>query len=143
MDKIPGIRPFYRSLLRRLVKKSQLFDQAFYLEHNQDVAQSGISPIKHYVLIGDRESRFPMPFSIRVITVRIPRVKPKKLIPSSITVISGDISVFRQVLGSIWIFISLTIKMLLDRIKILFCIIFNGAALKVARPHRTLTACTT
>ncbi len=59
---IPGIGSFYRLLLIRLVKKSQLFDEAFYVENNQDVAQSTISPIRHYILKGDREGRSPMPF---------------------------------------------------------------------------------
>lgn len=62
LQKIPGIRPFYRSTLVKLVKKCQLFDEAFYLENNLDVAQSTLSPVRHYILIGDRESRNPMPF---------------------------------------------------------------------------------
>ncbi len=45
-----------------LVPDNQLFDQAYYLEHNQDVAcWSSSDPYKHYLLHGGWEGRDPHP----------------------------------------------------------------------------------
>ena len=41
------------------IKKSRLFDEKFYLKENEDVKASGINPLKHYVLSGDKEWRSP------------------------------------------------------------------------------------
>lgn len=54
------MRAAYRTLVRRMVDKSGLFDADFYLELNNDVAESGVDPLKHYVNYGDREGRCPM-----------------------------------------------------------------------------------
>lgn len=37
---------------RKLLLQSGLFDSAFYLEHNPDVAQAGMDPAEHYLLAG-------------------------------------------------------------------------------------------
>lgn len=55
-----GLSSVYRSLLVRFIKRTGLFDRAFYLETNSDVACSAISPLRHYVAYGDREGRWPM-----------------------------------------------------------------------------------
>jgi GT2 family glycosyltransferase len=57
-----GLRGCYRALLMSLVKRTGLFDHAYYLETNSDVAQTGTSPLRHYVSYGDKEGRSPMPF---------------------------------------------------------------------------------
>lgn len=36
-----------------------VFDSKFYLENNQDVKDSGISPLKHYMKVGRNEGRKP------------------------------------------------------------------------------------
>ncbi len=40
-----------------LIRKSGLFDEAWYLEQNPDVAQAGIDPVRHYVVYGFFERR--------------------------------------------------------------------------------------
>lgn len=57
-----GGRRLFNSLLIHLLKQTDLFDRTFYLEHHQDVAQSGMLPLRHYVAYGDREGRSPMAF---------------------------------------------------------------------------------
>lgn len=42
-----------------LIANSDLFDKKYYLEHNKDVADSGIEPIAHYLLFGGFEGRKP------------------------------------------------------------------------------------
>ena len=54
--------PWSRTRLRRrlnLVKRSGLFDAAWYLGHYRDVASSGTDPLRHYVECGAREGRAP------------------------------------------------------------------------------------
>jgi glycosyltransferase involved in cell wall biosynthesis len=46
----------------RLIKKSKLFDQRFYLIDNPDVAASGVNPLLHYLTMGYLENRNPNPF---------------------------------------------------------------------------------
>jgi len=46
----------------RLIKKSELFDQRFYLVENPDVAASGMNPVWHYLKMGYLENRNPNPF---------------------------------------------------------------------------------
>lgn len=51
-----------RTRLRRrlqLVKRSGLFDAAWYLGHYSDVTKSGMDPLRHYVECGAREGRAP------------------------------------------------------------------------------------
>jgi hypothetical protein len=43
------------------IERSGLFDPAFYLQRNPDVAQSGLPPLLHYVLHGGIEGRQPHP----------------------------------------------------------------------------------
>jgi len=62
LGKLPGIEKLYLGLLDDLVDKTCLFDPAYYLEGNGDVAQSEMSALRHYVAYGDREGRLPMPF---------------------------------------------------------------------------------
>ncbi len=44
------------------IKETGLFDSAYYLTQNSDVAESGIDPILHYVMYGDQEGRKPTIF---------------------------------------------------------------------------------
>ena len=50
-----------RYLKRRmdLVNRSGLFDKDWYLAHNEDVANAGVDPLRHYVEYGAREGREP------------------------------------------------------------------------------------
>lgn len=41
------------------IKKTGLFDANYYLLENKDVAESGIDPLLHYVIYGDKEHRKP------------------------------------------------------------------------------------
>ena len=59
---LPMLGNVYRSLLIRLIQQSKLFDRVFYLERYTDTVNSGMSPLRHYVTIGDRERRTPMAF---------------------------------------------------------------------------------
>lgn len=56
-----GLRRVYRALLALLVTRTGLFDAAYYAECNPDVVQAGWDPLRHYVEIGEREGRLPMP----------------------------------------------------------------------------------
>jgi hypothetical protein len=44
-----------------LITKSDIFDQSWYLAQYPDVAQTGMDPVKHYVLYGAAEGRQPSP----------------------------------------------------------------------------------
>ena len=57
-----GLRGAYRALLIHLIKKTELFDRSYYLEHHPDVAESGMLPLRHYVAYGDGEGRAPHAF---------------------------------------------------------------------------------
>ena len=46
---------------RRLVAASGVFDAAFYLAHNRDLAAAGVDPLEHYVAFGGFEGRLPNP----------------------------------------------------------------------------------
>ncbi len=41
------------------IRASDLFDAEWYLRANLDVALSGVDPLRHYVLHGEREGRPP------------------------------------------------------------------------------------
>jgi glycosyltransferase involved in cell wall biosynthesis len=43
------------------ITQSGLFDRAYYLKHNLDVAKAGIDPLSHYLRHGLREGRVPSP----------------------------------------------------------------------------------
>jgi GT2 family glycosyltransferase len=57
-----GLRRLYHGLVIHLVRSTGLFDRAYYLYQNGDVALDGMRPLRHYVAYGDREGRLPMPF---------------------------------------------------------------------------------
>ena len=42
-----------------LIKKSDLFDNKYYLSQNEDVDRANIDPIKHYLKFGWKEGRNP------------------------------------------------------------------------------------
>jgi glycosyltransferase involved in cell wall biosynthesis/GT2 family glycosyltransferase len=46
---------------RRFLLESGLFDSSFYLQHNPDVAQSGMDPVEHYLASGHEATRQPHP----------------------------------------------------------------------------------
>jgi hypothetical protein len=50
-----------RLLQRRLIQASGLFDKAWYLRQNPDVAASRVDPLKHYLKSGSAQGRKPMP----------------------------------------------------------------------------------
>jgi glycosyltransferase involved in cell wall biosynthesis len=57
------------------------FDPAFYLERYEDIARSGMSPLEHYILAGQREGRRVMPFARRLAFPPLPdRRKPSVLV---------------------------------------------------------------
>ena len=51
----------WHAAVRRLIKRSGLFDADYYLEQNVDVASEAMDPLDHYIAHGDREGRRPMP----------------------------------------------------------------------------------
>jgi GT2 family glycosyltransferase/glycosyltransferase involved in cell wall biosynthesis len=57
-----GGKFLYRLHLCWLVKRTKLFDAAYYLEVNHDVTAQGRAALEHYIAYGDREGRCPMPF---------------------------------------------------------------------------------
>lgn len=59
----------------RLIEASPLFQSAWYLKHNADVARAGINPATHYLRSGAREGRDPGPdFSTRDYAARHPEL---------------------------------------------------------------------
>jgi glycosyltransferase involved in cell wall biosynthesis/GT2 family glycosyltransferase len=46
---------------RRFLLESGLFDSSFYLQHNPDVARSGMDPVEHYLAAADASARQPHP----------------------------------------------------------------------------------
>lgn len=44
---------------KKEIKKSGLYDEKYYLSHNEDVAKAKISPLKHFLLFGGMEGRSP------------------------------------------------------------------------------------
>lgn len=56
-----SLRRFLAESAYRTLSPHPLFDTAFYLEMHPDVAESGMSPLAHYVLHGWREGRDPHP----------------------------------------------------------------------------------
>jgi len=44
---------------KKRIIQSELFDEDYYLHNNPDIKNSGISPIKHYILFGGFETRNP------------------------------------------------------------------------------------
>lgn len=60
--KLQPLRKAYHAILIHLIKGTELFDRAFYLDAHGDVVNGGISPLRHYVICGDREGRVPLAF---------------------------------------------------------------------------------
>lgn len=50
----------YVRLVCRLVRRTGLFDEEWYSLVNPDEVGAGIDPVRHYVIHGDREGRWPM-----------------------------------------------------------------------------------
>ncbi len=57
---LPFLRRAYHSLLIHLIKKTGFFDRAYYLEANEDAVETDMTPLRHYVIHGDRQRRLPM-----------------------------------------------------------------------------------
>ena len=55
------IPPLRRRHNLKILRGSGLFDGAWYLARNKDVARAGIDPALHYLRIGGREGRDPGP----------------------------------------------------------------------------------
>ena len=51
--------PYHLSRQYRLINKSGLFDAAYYLKQNPDIAESGMNPLAHYLRFGAGEGRNP------------------------------------------------------------------------------------
>jgi hypothetical protein len=50
----------------KLLKNSGLFDEAWYLAENEDVAKEGVDPVEHFINHGATEGRNPSPmFDLR------------------------------------------------------------------------------
>ncbi len=48
----------------RIIQRSKFFDARWYLQNNPDVAESGMSPARHYLLHGVKSRRNPSPFFV-------------------------------------------------------------------------------
>jgi glycosyltransferase involved in cell wall biosynthesis len=96
---ISGLRalsPFRRKRIRRLSKEyrliagSPLFDSAWYLANNPDVAQAKEDPVLHYLLHGGVEGRSPGPhFDAGLYLERNPDVKQAGINPLIHFILSG------------------------------------------------------
>jgi len=65
-----------------LVSRSGLFDQAWYLAENPDVAEAGLNPVVHYLRFGFREGREPGPdFDTAFYLSQAPEAKSGDLAP--------------------------------------------------------------
>ncbi len=56
-----GMKKVFQRLTVHLVRRTGLFNDAFYCHNNPDVVADGYDPIRHYVAYGDQENRLPMP----------------------------------------------------------------------------------
>ena len=109
---LPVLGNSYRSLLIHFIKRSKLFDRAFYLERYADIGHSVMSPLRHYVTIGDRERRSPMAFFdpdyYRFRAARACKIREH---PSPLYPMSGVIGGFLPVHGLMSIFTLIATKM--------------------------------
>lgn len=48
-------------LLVHVIRRQKLFDRQYYLDRYDDLGELEARPLLHYIRIGDREGRFPMP----------------------------------------------------------------------------------
>lgn len=77
---------YVRNRAIRLIRRSGLFDDAWYLKENPDVATSGIDPARHYLLHGWLEGGILVRFSTgRSTSPGTQTSSPKGSIRSSIT----------------------------------------------------------
>ncbi len=68
--------------LGREIRRSDLFDIAWYLRTNPDVRNAGLDPVEHYLRYGAREGRDPSPsFNTREYIARNPNIERKGLNP--------------------------------------------------------------
>ena len=54
-----GLKNLSVKYLESMIRDIGLFDDEFYLKHSPDVAESSYSPMRHYLLFGESENRFP------------------------------------------------------------------------------------
>jgi len=67
---------------RKLVRRSGLFDEKYYLGHNADVARTGMDPLRHFFLFGAAEVRNPHPlFDVAYYCSRNPDVANASINP--------------------------------------------------------------
>jgi O-antigen biosynthesis protein len=59
--KVKGLVSYVRAGPDAGVNPKALFDQAWYMEHNPDLAGSRWAPLAHYLIAGDKEGRSPHP----------------------------------------------------------------------------------
>ncbi len=57
-----GLRPFRLLRDEYLIRRSGLFDQAWYLRQYPDVKTAGVAPLRHYLRHGAAEGRDPNPY---------------------------------------------------------------------------------
>lgn len=84
--------PFLFRLRRdaRIIAKSGLFDAAWYLKENPDIAASKIDPLQHYVRFGAAEGRNPHPhFDTRAYVERNPEVARSGMNPLAHSILHG------------------------------------------------------
>jgi GT2 family glycosyltransferase/glycosyltransferase involved in cell wall biosynthesis len=62
ISKLLNLSYLYNRERAKHIKKTGLFDATYYLSQNKDVVESGIDPLLHYVIYGDKEDRKPSLF---------------------------------------------------------------------------------
>ena len=83
-----------------IIKKSQLFDEEYYLSTYPDVKESGIDPVRHYVRNGVREGRNPSKdFNTREYIESNPELLKMKSNPLVHYIMRKYPEVYAQVLG--------------------------------------------
>ena len=81
------LKNFLRCRLRvnkhaRILRESELFDEAWYLDTYEDVRENGLDPVKHYLIYGWHEMRDPSPdFSTRHYLALYPDVREAFICP--------------------------------------------------------------
>lgn len=86
------IRRFWREPRQlKLLRDSGLFDEAWYLAQNPDVAQAGVEPALHYLRHGGFEGRDPGPnFSSAFYLAAYPDVKAARINPLVHYLLNGE-----------------------------------------------------
>jgi GT2 family glycosyltransferase len=57
---LPPLRKAYHGTIIHLIKKTGIFDRDYYLDTNKDVPEAEMTPLRHYVIHGDRQRRPPL-----------------------------------------------------------------------------------